>query len=114
MYFICNSDIREEIGERHHRNEFDEVVSRKHFITRQDCHNACLKVHDFTNHKYSNDAVSVDRINCSGTPVRNPSAAIAYKPQRLLKEECSLLRDSNFLLVLIRVTNVKNRLLRIN
>ena len=25
MYFISNSDIGEEIGERHHRNEFDEL-----------------------------------------------------------------------------------------
>ena len=100
MYFICNSDIREEIGERRHWNEFDEVVSRKHLITQQDCRNACLKIRDFTNHRHSNDAVSVDRI-VQELQLENPSAVIAYKPQEVLKEEYSLLRESNFLLVLM-------------
>ena len=78
MYFISNSDIREEIGERHHRNEFDEVVSRKHFTTRQDCCNACLKIRDLTNLRHGNDAVSVDRI-VQELQLENPSAVIAYK-----------------------------------
>ena len=101
MYvFIPILDIREEIGERHQRNEFDKVVSRKHFITRQDCRNVCIKIRDFTNHRHTNDAVSVDRI-VQELQLENPSPVIAYKPQGVLKEEYSLLRESNFLLVLM-------------
>ena len=39
--------------------------------------------------------MSVDRI----VQLENPSAVIAYKPQGVLKEEYSLLKESNFLLV---------------
>ena len=44
---IYNTDIREDIGARHQRHEFDEVVTRKHFITRQDCRNAYRKTRDY-------------------------------------------------------------------
>lgn len=95
-----NLDIREEIGERHQRTEFDELVSRKHFITRQDCRNACHKIRDFTNHRHNNDAISVDRI-VQELQLENPSPIIAYKPPGILKEEYALLRESNFLVVLM-------------
>ena len=69
--------MREEIGERHQRNEFDKVVSRKHFITRQDCHNACRKTHDFINYRHTNDAVLVVRI-VQELQSEDPSSVIAY------------------------------------
>ena len=81
MYvFISILDIREEIGERHQRNEFDKVVFRKHFITRQDFCNVCTKICDFTNHRHTNVAVSVDRI-VQELQLENPNPVIAYKPQ---------------------------------
>ena len=76
------------------------LTAASHFITRQDCRNACRKIHDFSNHRHINDAVSVDRI-VQELQSEDPSPVIAYKPQGVLKEEYSLLRESNFLLVLM-------------
>ena len=86
IHTIYNTDIREDIGARHQRHEFDEVVTRKHFITRQDYRNACRKTRDFTNHRYANDAVSMDRI-VQELQLESPSPIIAYKPQGVIKSE---------------------------
>ena len=95
-----NTDIREDIGARHQRHEFDEVVTRKHFITRQDCRNAYRKTRDFTNHRHANDAVSVDRI-VQELQLESPSPIMAYKPQGVIKSEYPLLQESNFFLGLM-------------
>ena len=104
LYTNCihayNTDIREDIGTRHQRHEFDEVVTRKHFITQQDCRNACRKTCDFTNHRHANDAISVDRI-VRELQSESPSPVIAYKLQGVIKSEHSLLEESNFFLGLI-------------
>ena len=93
---IHNLDIREDIGARHRRQEFEDVVTRKHFITRQDCRNASRKTRDFTNHHHTNDAMSVDRI-VQELQLEDPSPIVAYKPWGVLNVD---LQESNFLLVL--------------
>ena len=97
---IHNLDIREDIGARHRRQEFEDVVTRKHFITRQDCRNASRKTCDFTNHRHTNDAMSVDRI-VQELQLEDPSPIVAYKPQGVLNADYPLLQESNFLLVLM-------------
>ena len=76
------------------------MATRRHFITRQDCRNACRKVHDFTNHRHDNDAVSVDRI-VKELQLEDPSPVIAYKPRGIKDERYPLLTEENFLLILM-------------
>ena len=97
---IFTTDIRADLGKRQLRNKFDQLATRKHFITRQDCRNACRKVRDFTNHRHDNDAVSVDRI-VKELQLDNPSPVIAYKPRGIKDERYPLLTEENFLLVLM-------------
>ena len=58
---------------------FDQMATRRHFITRQDCRNACRKIRDFTNHRHDNDAVSVDQI-VKELELEDPSLVVGYKP----------------------------------
>ena len=37
-----STDIRADLGQRHQRSMFDQKATRRHFITRQDCRNACF------------------------------------------------------------------------
>lgn len=95
-----STDIRADLGQRHQRSMFDQKATRRHFITRQDCRNACRKVRDFTNHLHHNDAVSVDRI-VKELQLEDPSPVIAYKPRGITNEKYPLLTEENFLLVLM-------------
>ena len=97
---LSTTDIRADLGQRHQRNTFDERATRKHFITRQDCRNACRKVRDFTNHLHANDAISVDRV-VKQLQLEDSSPVIAYKPRGITSEKHPLLTDDNFLLVLM-------------
>ena len=75
---------------------FDEVATRKHFITQQGCRNACRKIRDFTNHQHNNDAISVDRI-VRELQLEDPSPVIGYKPRGIKDERYPLLMEENFL-----------------
>lgn len=97
---MSHIDIRAEIGERHKRDKFDEVATRKHFITRQDCRNVCRKLRDFTNHRHSSDAISVDRI-VNELQLEDPCPVIAYKPRGSIDDKYPLLRDENFILIIM-------------
>lgn len=93
-------DIRAELGGRLQRKAFSKSALRRHFVTRQDCRNACRKIRDFTNHRHKNDALSVDRI-VSELKMEKPSPVIAYKPCAKKDENYPLLREENFLVVLM-------------
>ena len=97
--YITLIDIREEIGKRHCRNKFDELATRKHFITRQDCRNVCRKVKDFTNW-HENDAVSVNRI-VEELQLEDVCPVIAYKALGVKIDSCPLLKEENFLLAIM-------------
>ena len=79
---------------------FDQMATRRHFVTRQDCRNACRKIRDFTNHRHDNDAVSVDRI-VNELELEDPSPVIGYKPRGIKDERYPLLTEENFLLILM-------------
>ena len=74
------TDIREELGKQYCRENFDEKARKRHFITRQDCRNACRNIKDFKNHWHEDDAISVDRI-VKELWLEDPSSVIAYKPR---------------------------------
>ena len=92
LYLCIYTDIGDYIGKRHQQNEFDKTASRNHFVTRQGCRNAWCKICDLTNRRHINHAISVDRI-VKELQLGIPSPVIAYKPQGIVKEEYSLLRE---------------------
>lgn len=92
-----STDIRQELGKRHCRDDFDEKARKRHLINRQDCRNACRKVKDFKNHRHEDDAISVDRI-VKELQQEDPSPIIAYKP---VGEKDGQLQKSNFLLAMM-------------
>ncbi len=100
LSFFTLTDIREEVGGRNRREAFDEDVKRKHYITRQDCHNASRKIRSFKYHRHSNDAVSVNRI-VAELQLEDPSPIIAYKPRGSTKHGYPLLKEENILLVIM-------------
>ena len=100
LHTLTCTDTRFDLGKRDQRHTFDEMASRRHFITRQDCRNACRKVRDFTNHRHGNDALSVDRITRE-LQLEDPSPVIAYKPCGSKDERHPLVKEDNFLFVLM-------------
>ena len=94
------TDIRADLGKCQQHHKFDEMATRRHFVTRQDCRNACRKVRNFTSHRHDNDAVSVDRI-VKELQLEDPSPVIAYKPRGIKDERYPLLMEENFLLALM-------------
>ena len=51
--------MRETVGDRTNRQEFDEYVSRKHFLTKSDIRNIRVKVDDRIIKRHEDDATSV-------------------------------------------------------
>ena len=78
------------------RKSFSEAGLHHHFVTRQDCRNACRKIRDFVNHHHKNDALSVDRI-VSELKLEEHCPVIAYKPCEMKDEKYPMLREENFL-----------------
>ena len=99
-FVITHADIRGNLGKRHVRENFDETAHRKHFLTRQDCRNACRKLKDFKNHRHSSDAISVQRI-VNELSTEDPCPVLVYKPSGSCIEKYSNLREENFLLLLM-------------
>ena len=88
------------MGKRHCRSNFDDVATRKHLITRQDCCNVCLKVNDFTNHQHGNDTIPVDRI-VNELQLQDISPIIAYKVLGVKDDGYPMLKEDNFLLAIM-------------
>lgn len=88
------------MGGRLQRKTFSEAALRRHFVTRQDCRNACRKIRDFANHRHKNDALSVDRI-VKELKIEEPCPVIAYKPCGKKDKNYPLLREENFLIVIM-------------
>lgn len=94
MFLTYSTDIRGEIGKRHIRLEYHDHVTRKHFLTRQDCRNAARKL---SSHRHANDAVSVDRL-VTELKRESPSPVLLYKPQG---SELYSINDDTFVLVIM-------------
>ena len=80
---MCNNHftitvIRGDLGSRTKREDFMKNASRRHFITRQDCRNVGRKLADFSKHRHTDDAISVDRL-IRELNHESPSPIIAYK-----------------------------------
>ena len=99
MHSIHSTEIRGDLGSRAKRIEFKSSASRKHFITRQDCRNIGRKLNEFSKHRHTDDAISVDRL-VSELQQESPSPVIAYKPQGVSSQEYQLPDDSFFLMIM--------------
>ena len=89
--------IRGDLANR--TKHFRKCATRKHFITRQDCRNIVRKIKDFSHHRHSDDAVSVDRI-VRELNLESPSPVIFYKPQGVEDPNLTLPVDSFFLCIM--------------
>ena len=98
--FVANVDIRSQIGGRATRHQYEERVSRKHFVTRQDLRNITRAVRSYSHHRHCEDAISVDRI-VAELSQENPASVIAYKCQGSPHPEYPTLQDDTFLLVIM-------------
>ena len=59
LYEVSILDARENIGDRENRESFDQIVSRRHFISRDDVNNVRVKVQDNLVQRHKDDATSV-------------------------------------------------------
>ena len=59
MFKILFIDMRESVGDRSKRPEFDQSVSRRHFLTKSDIRNVRVKVDDRIIKRHDDDATSV-------------------------------------------------------
>ena len=55
-------DIRETVGDRTKRDDFERFAARKHYITKQDVTNASKRVHDHTIIRHQSDPLSVAQV----------------------------------------------------
>lgn len=91
--------IKADLGSRAEKMTFDEHATRRPFITRQDCRNIGRKLKDFSTHRHSDDAISVDRL-VRKLQKESPTPILAYKAQGLVSSEFPL-PDETFFLVLM-------------
>ena len=90
-------DARENVGHRAKRQDFDQAVSRKHFLTKQDVRNARRSVLDGQIKRHENDAMSVN-ILVQELQQEPFDPILIYKPQGMLKEEYPTLSRDSFIL----------------
>ena len=95
----CLTDIREDIGNRTRRDEFDETVARKHFLTRQDVNNIRRKVQDNQVIRHEDDATSVS-IRIAELQQEPFNHILVYKPQGMSDNQYPSLPMESFILVM--------------
>ena len=97
---LLYADIRAEVGTREARKRFGEEVTRKHFITRQDCLNITRGVCDFSSHRHREDAISTDRI-VNELRKENPTPILLYKQQFQASTDHPTLTEDTFLIAVM-------------
>ena len=85
------------MGHRSRRQEFDQTVSRKHFLSNQDIRNVKRSVLDRQVKRHENDALSVNIL--IGELRQEPfDPVLIYKPQGITMQEYPKLGKDSFLL----------------
>ena len=92
-------DLREGIGHRTKRKEFDQTVSRRHFVTGQDIQNIKRKVDDNLVMKHSDDATSVS-LTVAKLQQESFNPVLIFKPQGVILPEYATLSESSFVLAI--------------
>lgn len=91
-----HTDVRESIGHRSKRQDFDQTVSRKHYLSNQDVRNIRRSVVDGKIKRHENDATSVDILvrELQQEPF-NP--ILIYKPQGVVNDEYPTISKDSFI-----------------
>lgn len=89
------SDVRENVGHRAKRQDFDQAVSRKHFLSNQDVRNVRRSVLDRQIKRHENDAMSVS-ILVRELQQEPFDPILIYKPQGMIVEEYPTLAKDSF------------------
>ena len=99
MFVIVFADVRETVGDRTNRKEFDQAVSRKHFLAKSDIRNIRMKVDDRIIKRHEEDATSVTMMVAE---LRQESfnPILIFKPQGEKDEAYTDLQEECFVLVL--------------
>ena len=87
------------MGHRTKRQDFDQTVSRKHFLTNLDIHNIKRNVVDRQIKRHENDATSVS-ILVQELRMEPFNPVLMYKPQGEVAPECPTLSKESFLLAI--------------
>ena len=92
-------DIREDVGNRAKRAEFDAAVRRRHMITKQDIANIRIMVKDTAVIRNKDDAMSVDLFvqELQGEPY---NSILLYKRQHEINQQLPSLTQDAFLLAI--------------
>ena len=80
MVIFTFLDIRETVGDRFNREDFEQFVARKHYVTKQDVTNTIRRVHDRTIIKHQSDPLSVAKV-VSDLREEPYDPVLLFKPQ---------------------------------
>lgn len=87
------------MGNRENRESFDQCVSRKHFLSRSDIHNARVKVGDSVIKRHEDDATSVTLL-VSELKEESFNPILFFKPQGSKTPKYPSLAEESFVLAL--------------
>ena len=98
IHFFC-TDVRETVGDRTKRGNFDQVVSRRHFLAKSDIRNIWVKVDDKIIKRHEDDATSVTMM-VAELRQEHFNPILIFKPQGRKDEAYSNLQEECLFLVL--------------
>lgn len=93
------TDVREDVGNRQNRDEFDQCVARRHFLSRSDINNIRADVGDYTIKRHDNDAISVSLL-VSELQGELFDPILFFKPQGSKIPEHPNLPENSFILAI--------------
>lgn len=96
---LLSPDVRETVGDRTNRGEFDQAVSRKHFLAKSDIRNIRVKVDDRIIKRHGDDATSVIMM-VAELRQEHFNPILIFKPQGRKDEAYGNLQEDCFVLVL--------------
>ena len=98
-HIYTHTDVRDTVGDRQNRHNFDQSVSRKHFLTKHDINNIRVKVKDATIKRHPNDATSVS-IMVAELKEESFNPILIFKPQGIKDPTYPYLPAESFVLAL--------------
>jgi len=95
----CIIDARAGVGDRAHREKFDNEVKRKHFLSKMDINNIQMRVKDFGIKRHEDDATSVG-VMVQELKEEPFNPVLIYKPQGMKELQYPMVPDDTFMLVI--------------
>lgn len=92
-------DVREHVGDRQKRDDFDHCVTRRHFLSKNDINNIRSNIGDNAIKRHENDAISVSLL-VSELQEESFDPILCYKPQGRVESEHPNLPKTAFVLAI--------------